>query len=82
MRENAPMKARRLLTEGRVSVRTITDETIVASVRGNSAKTYSVTFDPGGWSCPCDALSVQCSHVRAVQLVGLEPTGGEDDERP
>lgn len=71
-REDAAAKARRLLAEGRVTVRTITTDQIVAEVRGDSARAYSTRWDPGGWHCDCDALS-RCSHVRAVQLITLEP---------
>ena len=74
MREDAASKARRLLAEGRVTMRVITTDEIVAEVRGDSARTHSTGWDPGGWYCDCDARS-RCSHVRAVQLVVLEPTG-------
>ena len=72
MRENAQDKARRLLTEGRVTVRTITADMIVASVRGDSALVYETRWDRGGWTCTCDARS-RCSHVQALMLVTLEP---------
>lgn len=72
MREDAATKARRLLSEGRVTIGLLSDDEIRAEVRGDSARTYAVIWSPGGWSCPCDALS-RCSHVRAVQLVTLEP---------
>ena len=75
MREDAATKARRLLAEGRVTVRTITADEIVAEVRGDSARTYSTRYDPSGWACTCDARS-RCSHVRAVMLITLEPKGG------
>ncbi len=74
-REDAATKARRLLGEGRVTVRHLSDDRIEASVRGDSARLYSVTWTPAGWSCPCDALMAHCSHVRAAQLVVLEPMG-------
>jgi uncharacterized Zn finger protein len=72
MRENAPLKARRLLTEDRVTLRRIGPDAIVARVRGDSAREYLVVWDPTGWHCPCDAAG-RCSHVLAVQLVVLEP---------
>ncbi len=74
MRENAAAKARRLLAEGRVTVRSIGVDEIVAVVRGDSAREYEVRWDPAGWSCPCEAGRA-CSHVQAVKLVVLEPIG-------
>jgi uncharacterized Zn finger protein len=71
-RENAALKARRLLSEGRVTLRRIGPDAIVARVRGDSAKVYNVTWDPTGWFCPCDAAG-RCSHILAVLLVVLEP---------
>jgi uncharacterized Zn finger protein len=72
MREDARTKARRLLGEGRVTVRCLGPDVIVARVRGDSAREYSVAWDPVGWSCPCAALG-RCSHIIATQLVVLEP---------
>ena len=72
MRENAALKARRLLTEGRLTIRTIGPDAIVANVRGDSARVHVVVWDPTGWFCPCDAIG-RCSHILAVQLVVLEP---------
>jgi hypothetical protein len=69
-REDAQTKARRLVSEGRVTIRRIGDDLIVAHVRGDEAEVYVVTWDPDGWSCGCPALG-RCSHVRAVQLVTL-----------
>lgn len=77
MRENATAKARRLLTEGRVTIRTLRDDLILAEVRGDSARRYEVVWEPAGWSCPCDAISPRCSHVMATQLVTLEPHDGD-----
>ena len=70
MREDAQTKARRLVSEGRVTIRRIGDDLIVADVRGDTAEVYPVTWDPDSWSCGCPALG-RCSHVRAVQLVTL-----------
>jgi hypothetical protein len=71
-REGAAPKARRLLSEARVTIRTIGPDAIVANVRGDSARVYAVVWDPTGWHCPCPAVS-RCSHILAVQLVVLEP---------
>ena len=73
MRENSQVKAARLCASGRVAIRSITDDMITATVRGDSGRVYEVVLDPAGWHCPCDAASIRCSHVQAVQLVTLEP---------
>jgi hypothetical protein len=70
VREDSQAKTRRLVSEGRVTIRRIRDDLIGADVRGDSAEVYAVTWEPGGWSCSCPALG-RCSHVRAVQLVTL-----------
>lgn len=75
VREDAHMKARRMLSEGRVTIRGLSDDLIRAEVRGDSARRYDVSWTPAGWSCPCDAALTRCSHVQAVQLVVLEPAG-------
>jgi hypothetical protein len=77
VRENAMLKARRLLVEARVRVRAI-DETnggVRADVRGDSGQVYAVTYQAGMWRCDCDARG-PCSHMRAVMLiVVVNPTG-------
>jgi uncharacterized Zn finger protein len=78
MRENAAAKGRRLLTEGRVTIRMIDADEITAVVRGDTAREYAVRWDRLGWSCECDARS-RCSHVRAVMLVVLEPSAVEEE---
>jgi uncharacterized Zn finger protein len=72
VREDAQTKAARLAGSGRVTVRHVSDIAITADVRGDSAAVYPVTWSPAGWACPCPA-STRCSHIRAVQLVVLEP---------
>jgi uncharacterized Zn finger protein len=73
VRESAMTKARRLLAEGRVSITRVDGAAVDALVRGDSARLHLVQHRPGWWTCPCDALSVRCSHVQAVQLVTLVP---------
>jgi len=74
MREDAQTKARRLAAEGRVTVRHVSDDAITATVRGDSARCYWVTWSPTGWVCPCDSVGARpCSHIRSVQLTTLEP---------
>ncbi len=76
MRENAALKARRLLVEGRLVVRRIDDGAIEATVRGDSARIYRVGFDAihNRWWCTCPAVG-RCSHCAALMLVTLEPIG-------
>lgn len=73
MRESAPVKARRLLVEARVNLRVVDGEQVRAIVRGDSALCYETGFDGHRWFCTCDAASTLCSHVRAVQLVTIQP---------
>ncbi len=74
MRENAALKARRLLSEGRLEVRKVQAQEIRAYVRGDSAEVYEVGWDPGGWSCSCEALG-RCSHIQVLMLVTLVRRG-------
>lgn len=67
MRENSSLKARRLLTEGRVVVCEARGRHIEAIVRGDSGTHYPVTHTHGTWTCPCEARKV-CSHIQAVML--------------
>lgn len=73
-RENAHDKGRRLLTEGRLVVKAVSDKHISARCRGDSGEIYTLAADPHGWSCSCPA--VRCSHLVALQLVTLEPPNG------
>lgn len=75
MREDAQVKARRLLASGRVTLRRLDEDVIVAAVRGDSARVYLTGWDPSGWWCSCPAQR-RCSHIRALQLVTLEPRTG------
>lgn len=70
MREDAQTKAARLLASGRVTIRRLNDDVIVADVRGDSADVHEVGWDPEGWRCSCPAVG-RCSHVRALMLVVL-----------
>ncbi len=66
------MKARRLLTEGRVRVLNANEDDgfVSAEVRGDSARIYTVSYDAGdnGWRCSCPTVGV-CSHIRTVMLI-------------
>lgn len=72
MGEPVPLKASRLAGSGRITLRTLADDLVVARVRGDSARVYSTGWDPSGWWCTC-AAQRRCSHIAAVQLVVLEP---------
>jgi uncharacterized Zn finger protein len=72
-REAAFDKARRLLTEGRVIVKTANPNVVVANVRGDSGHIYTVTGDArSGFICPCQNVG-PCSHAMALALVTLLP---------
>ena len=73
-REDAFTKARRLLAEGRLTVRVVGGSHIAAVCRGDSAKVYTLGFDQGRWYCSCPAVGqpVRCSHSLALQPVTLE----------
>lgn len=66
-REDVATKARRLLTEGRVTVTRVDARQVGGMVRGDSAGVYRVAFTGGRWWCTCEARS-RCSHIRALQL--------------
>ena len=68
MRENAYMKSRRYLVEGRVILTGIGQGIVTARVRGDGA-IHDVSYSGGEWACTCPATSDQCSHCRAVRLV-------------
>ena len=69
-RENASVKGRRLLTEGRLIVERVDGDRIVASCRGDSGAVYALGYDPARqeWRCTCPARGY-CSHLVALQLV-------------
>jgi hypothetical protein len=69
VRENVETKARRYLTEGRVRIRLLNEESGVvdAEVRGNGA-VYAVDHDDKGWSCDC-AARTECAHIAALKCV-------------
>jgi hypothetical protein len=73
MRENAMVKARRLLAEGRVIVTHVDGRDVSATVLGDSAEIYSVTHHAGTWAFDCAALGRR-SHVLALMLVTV-PVG-------
>jgi hypothetical protein len=77
MRENAALKARRYLSEGRVVLTRVEPGRVEAYVRGDG-RIYSAGFAAGLWLCDCPALSQSCCHLRALRLVtavDLAPVG-------
>lgn len=68
MRENAALKARRYLTEGRVIVHRVTPSLVVASCRGDGTM-HRCRYEAGIWSCTCPVRSNGCAHLLAVRLV-------------
>jgi uncharacterized Zn finger protein len=64
MRENAAVKGRRYLTEGRLTVRVISPNAVEATCRGDSGVVYTVGFDAGRDYCSCPAVG-RCSHLAA-----------------
>lgn len=52
-RENAHDKGRRYLTEGRLTVKSLSEHHISATCRGDSAEVYTLTGDHRGFWCSC-----------------------------
>lgn len=71
-RENAHDKGRRLLVEGRLHVRAVTERHITATCRGDSGEVYLLCADDRSWTCSCPAAS-RCAHLIALMLVTLKP---------
>ena len=67
-RENAESKAKRYLGEGRIVLIRVSDDRVLARVRGDGS-VWLVIYESGRWSCPCPARTDMCSHLRAVRLV-------------
>lgn len=80
-RENREEKGRRLLGEGRLTVKGIVTEgtrprgLIMAECRGDSGEVYNLGYDPvkQQWRCTCVAKG-KCSHLVALQLVTVKPS--------
>jgi uncharacterized Zn finger protein len=76
MREDYASKARRYLTEGRLTVRRADPHAITATCRGDSAEVYRVGCAHGEWFCTCPAKG-RCSHMQALMLVSVRTTEGQ-----
>jgi hypothetical protein len=67
VRESVHAKGRRYLGEGRLIVRSVSDDAIEATCRGCGAS-YRLGHDGYGWFCSCQARG-DCAHLVALQLV-------------
>lgn len=66
-------KARRYLSEGRLTVRLVDGDTVRATCRGAGA-VYELGHDEAArWWCTCPART-PCAHVAALQLVTVATT--------
>jgi uncharacterized Zn finger protein len=74
-RENAELKARRYLAEGRVEIQRVDGATVQARVLGDEGDVYTVRWDPerDSWNCPCPAFGPRCGHVLALARVVRKP---------
>lgn len=61
-------RARRLLVDGNVDVRSVQPGRIAAVVQG-IYEPHEVAFTDGTWSCSCPATGWRCIHVRSVWRV-------------
>lgn len=65
-------KADRLLLEGRLRIRRVDGNEVVAECRGDSGGVYDLVHYDGRWSCSCPART-DCSHLRALwRVVAVE----------
>jgi hypothetical protein len=75
-RETAAAKARRYLTEGRLTVLEVGPQIVRAVCRGDGA-VYRLGWWRGSWGCTCQAsqFRADCAHLLALRLVVVEPRG-------
>jgi hypothetical protein len=71
-RENARLKAARLLVSGRIEIVRLDEHGCLALVRGDSGEIRTVRFGRGAWTCDCPALGY-CSHAIATASVVVVP---------
>ncbi len=69
-------KAQRLVSQSRVRVLSLTDEAVIADVRGDH-DTYRVNiiFGTDDTTCTCPSTVQDCSHVLAALIGSLRVTG-------
>jgi len=69
-------RARRYLTEGRVTLTHVEPGRILATCSGLEGAEYRLGLEPGhGWWCSCEEMGL-CAHLMAVQLVTELKPGG------
>ena len=73
MTENAAVKGRRYVAEGRLVVDLVANGEVRARCRGDGA-IYNLTVLEGRWECDCPALG-RCSHLVALGLVTASERG-------
>jgi hypothetical protein len=70
-RESAHTKARRYITEGRLTITRVTDDGVDAHCRGDG-EIHELGLDAGNnWHCTCPARTRDCAHLLALRLVTL-----------
>ena len=70
MTETTEDKARRLLTEGCLQIRSVDAQWVTATIRGDTGR-YHLGLTPGGWWCSCLTPGPRCSHLTALRLVTI-----------
>ncbi len=65
-RESAATKARRYITDGRLTIET--SARIDATCRGDG-QVYELGYAHGRWHCNCPARTIDCAHLLALRLV-------------
>lgn len=68
MRESATSKAKRYLSEGRVTIVDVKPDRVSALIRGDG-HIYASGYTNGRWTCDCMAVTDRCSHLYALRLV-------------
>jgi hypothetical protein len=71
-RESAATKARRYITESRLTIQSVHGARVFAQCRGDGT-TYTLGYAHGRWFCSCPARTVDCAHLRALRLVVDRP---------
>ena len=76
MRQNAEIKARRYLVEGRLEIQRAHDGNILAPCMGDEGDVYLVRWDAErrAWLCDCPAYGLRCAHVLALARVVRKPS--------
>lgn len=73
-RESIDDKAKRYLTEQRVTFMRVEADQVDATVHGTKPRPYIVSFrTERGWKCSCVTPGARCSHTVAVSMLVLVP---------